>query len=95
MLFKKLRKLLKINEAQDYYYVVNADTKTVVECSDLNQARVLSAALNNLPIYDHFPHQEYGYEDSYLFIIEWAVYSDDGIRVRIESDAEGFIRVVE
>lgn len=94
-MFNKLKKLLKIDEVKDYYYVVNADTKVVVECSDLNQARVLSATLNNLPIYDHFPHQEYGYEDSYLFIIEWAVYRDDGIRVKIESDAEGLIRVVE
>jgi hypothetical protein len=66
----------------------------VVECTEKGQALLLSKLYHDLPVYDHFPHQEYGYEDSYLFLEEWAVYSDAGIRVEVKV-VNGVVEVIE
>ena len=63
---------------KEYFYAVNANTKTCVEfyCSREDFYGYVNAF--KVPEhYDHFPYAESGYEDPYNFIDEWSVYNTD------------------
>ena len=71
---------------KEYFYIVNERHKIVAEFYGYFEEAETIAVLGGCALYEHFPYEEYGYEDPYNFIDEWEVYSYDNYRLGIKSN---------
>lgn len=81
MMIKDLKERLT---KTDFGYIVYPDKELCIEMEDLENARIYAKIFDGI-FYDHFPYEEYGFEDPYTFCNTWIITNqvDDIIEYKV------------
>ena len=75
---------------KDYAYIVYPNKKICIEMEDPEKATIYAKIFNGLA-YDHYPYEEYGYEDPYAFTEEWTILTNLDERVSYDFTDNGVL----
>ena len=79
----------KIN-VTEYKYLVIPEGHFVFEMDSSQNITIYQKTFGGI-VYDHFPYEEYGYEDPYNFSNDWVVTLGSGGILTYEVDENGYI----
>lgn len=61
----------------EYVYVAIPTKEVIVEFTDTEVASAYAKTFNGV-VWNHYPYEEYGYEDPYAFTNDWVVLNSAG-----------------
>ena len=76
----------------DFCYIAFPDKKVCIEVEDIERGKAYIQTFGGI-FYNHYPYEEYGFEDPYAFTEEWEVYGIQG-SIGYTVDTNGFVQEV-
>jgi len=74
-------------------YIVYPTKEICIEIEDIEKARIYAKIFGGV-FYDHFPYEEYGFEDPYAFCNTWTITNQDDDIIEYEVTEEGVKEVL-
>ena len=77
----------------EFGYIVYPNKEICIEMEDIEKAKIYAKIFGGI-FYDHFPYEEYGFEDPYTFCNTWTVTNQNDDIIEYEVTAEGVQEVL-
>lgn len=83
-----------MNKIVDYAYIVFPNNKVCVEIQDPEVAQIYQKTFGGI-LYNHFPYEEYGFEDPYAFVNEWSFTNAEGNTIEYNVTDAGVVEEIK